>query len=1754
MQTAVPSPRLLAAILLSLAGTLFPCVRAATFTGAHQPGEGTLFQVPVPAGTANLSLRITNSTTAFSHVYLRTGATASTNDFDFVARIAPGVPSLALERPELVAGTNYALWVQTPTNSGPHGFTVTVDFNRPDARKATLPTVKPLAMDVSGVLNPGETNYFQVDVPPNVAGWRIVLSGTGSADPDIVVQRGALPGAQALKASSGRRLDTLFLPGTELPSGTYFVAVSLPSADPGNSTYSLRSEIHPLVTLDWDLGLGPEPTELYRNGSTLGGDYFFKIITTNTLAGLWRTRLEVERGDADLFLKQGALPTEAVKDHASTRAGSDGVALIQAGQFNNGQTWYVMVLGQPGAAWSLVSGNGYVPTLPPPGPDGRSGTNGVVAIEGVTFYRTTVPANALAWRVGLAGQTNVVLVNRDRAAHPLANPRPDWYLPGQLLLVPPYLRAGSDYFVSVAGVPGEEFALRTWPQPVTDVALDSTAVVRSTNEMYLTYRVPLPAEQVAWQVDLKATEGDPHLAVRDAFVGNEYVNTAYLELTNRATHLVTLVPPILHDGAYYVTVYGTPPFAATLANRRPPVSYVPYRFQATNLLPDEPGWRYYGVTNIEEQAASLGWELLLTNYPAGTELALRRNRAPGTWQYRSNLVQGTVTAPLVRTDAEIVTTNGYLQRPQHPADIWYVGVRHPLQAAGPYVLTARDIPVKPLGLGSDWRTESLQDMPPGYVQYFRVDAAAEALALEARVVDVTRGLPRLAVGRDLLPLSARSMLPGGSTWGTVNTSTNWPSGAQVHFETDWTGFNVSAQGTNESGMYFFAGRGNPLTPGTYYLGVFTGTGTGSTNRLGARVAVRGLFPGPSLPELAFAGGQATTPPLPAHDSAWYRVDVPPGQSTWKLKVQMPTNQEGMLVLRQTGVANYGAAVNPPTHLAGTRLRKANDEHYLLLPTFPATEIPAGAYHLGVVSEGRGPTAGRGGSNSCVFSVTSEGPLVFHDLATLDPLGRVPLTATAAQAGGEVRGFRFVVGEGTPALEIRLKDRVGNPRMSMRADGALPMLSDPYGYGGGGTATWSDDDFIRIPSPPPGEYRILVQAAAVGTAYPQASYVLEIAAQAARPLTFDAGVATVTNQLASGWEYFRVVVPGDTLGWDLRFTNITRGDPRLVVCRDAVPATLTTRTPGAGGWSPFVSTNWPSGWQIASEKDWTGYSQSAGGTNQAGQVFMVPMGNPLEPGEYIVGVSGGGIPRFHQCARLPADQPGHRRRLRHSRGPGGLRRRQRAGGGGAAAGGLLLPGANSGRDPELAGADGGAMGRQPDGRPAGWIAELRRQREHPGHQPGGLPPATLQSRALRPAALPARHQRSRRRLLLRARLRRTAPGCGSDRVRDGQRPSALPRAGGSRRSRSSGFPVLARDSRDPASGRRGTGRLPLRSPPRHGRRGSSFGRADRQSAHDPACRFGHPAQRRSVRAPGRLAGRLARRRLPADPGIRRRRVPAGGPGRSGGGPVRARRIHAPGLFARHGNHPPRLRRRDASGSGPHQQGVVVLLRGRTARGDGLGFAPDRSVRQRFGDGDLPRRLPADADFDLHLDVDHQLAGGRPAAAGARLDGLSKKGRRNRRGEQDLRRRHGLPAGAGPVRHRRDQRRSARGSGPVLSDHQPGHRRRFPDSRDPAGSRRDGHGPGDDECLASPRGCLLPGRRSGRDARLETGVARAAWGVPARGPQGRSAKHRGRLPAPRQRPGRRAQGPEDRRRSPAVRPDDRAGQRSGGTLFPRRGRRG
>ncbi len=755
-------------------------LKAQTFMGTNAPGTGANYSFTLGASVTNLSLVISNSSAAYSYLLLAKGRAPTDTDFDFSARINGVTNQINLQAPEFVA-TNYGLRVLTPATSTTHSFTVNLTTNRTDLRQPGHPVWKPLSFTTTGVITnvagAGAFHYFQVEAPTNLPGWRLVLSTT-NANADLYVRRGAPPTTGAyLKASSGQPVDTVVLDNTEATNSTYFIGVYLPAGNATNSTYTLTTEIGWLNTLTWDPGVADRGTQVYTNTSASGGDYYFKITTQNTANGAWRTALRVTSGEANLYLRLGSPAQTNSYSHASTRAGSDGFVLAQVAQWSPGQDWYLTVHATPGSQWTLMTGEPYVEQLPPLAADASSGTNGIIGPEGMRFFKTTISAGTLAWRLGLNGGNNTILVDDTRV--PVLQGYAgggyyDWSGTGQLLLVPNYINVGNQYLVGVIGNPGQSITLDSRQQPVADLAFNASTNVTASTYGYATFRVQVPVQQIAWQVNLAPVSGDPNIAVRQNNVPNEYTNDAFSEISGSVGDSVTMVPPILSDGTFYVTVYGTPPFSCSLTNGQPVITDVHYVFQITNDAPARAGWRFYRVVDTAEQLGTYGWDLELTNQLPGTEIALRRNAVPSRWNYRNCTANCSGSNP--RSYLDYSDTRGFLQRPGHQTDIWYIGVYQPTNALGSFVLSGAELTATPLSFDGVGSTQAIADQPNGKWQYFVFNVPpTNALGWDLRMTNVTSGDPRLVICRDRLPYDLNTHYYNGGYW-YAYADTTWPSG------------------------------------------------------------------------------------------------------------------------------------------------------------------------------------------------------------------------------------------------------------------------------------------------------------------------------------------------------------------------------------------------------------------------------------------------------------------------------------------------------------------------------------------------------------------------------------------------------------------------------------------------------------------------------------------------------------------------------------------------------------------------------------------------------------------------------------------------------------------------------------------------------------------------------------------------------------------------------------------------------------------
>ncbi len=1154
-----------------------------SFTATNQPGTATTFSFQITPAETNLSMRIANTAAAYSHLYLKRGSPPAESDFEFRASIDGQDNAIHLETPELGTG-EYFLMVRTPPGSAEHAFEVMVASNSPNLRTASTPVSKRSAMNATGSLDVGGWHYFKVDLPAGTPGWRVVLSHTGTGDPDLFIRRGSLPTQfDADKASQGQSIDTLIFSDAETAAGTYFVGVRLPDSAPGNATYTLSAELGYLTELTWDPGLTHEGTMVHTNRSPTGGDYYFKIKPNAPAVGVWRTALNVRSGEAHLYMARGAFPSPSSFQYKSDRPGSDGFVLAST-QFGPAEDWYILVTVSPAADWILLSGDVYVQELGTIAADASSGSGPVaVGPEGVRYFKTTTPANLPAWRLWLNGAGQDLLVKKAGAPH-METASYDLKQTGQMLVVPDYLTAGQAYFVGVPANPGSVIDLDSRVQPVSDLSFGAEAALAVTGFGCTTYRVQVPLEQIAWQIKAVPALGDPNIAVRRNLVPNEFNNDAFSEAGGAVADSLTLVPPGLSDGTFYITVYGNGPHTFTLSNGNPVITDISFVDRRVNDDPDRVGWRFYRVANIEEQLGTLGWNLFLENQAPGAAIALRRNAVPGWWTYRSNNNAGVSGTGYVDASG-----GDFLQRPGHQADIWYVGIYSGGAPLGTVVLNTGLLTAEPLTF--DGGSVTRASVPAGKWEYFRVEVPAGALGWDVRAVNVVGGRARLSVRRGVLPDSLGS---GGfpTTCGWPEFATNWPGGAQWAAELDWTGREYSADGTSELGQVWAAGMGHPLEPGTYYVGVLAEGNGGSP--VSYMLVSRGVGEGMSLPvvDLPFAGGTVTNASLMAREAAYYRVVVPENVASWQVKLKL-TEGEALLGIMKGAIPGVGiqaglyvdslhtCSVQPPqpndVGAAGRKTKKAGDEHFLLLPPTGQASLSAGAYYLAVVSEGQNAAeANRIGTGPVSYVVESVGELPVIDLGTV---AEADLVRPQTIQGGQVQAYRFRVPDEVRILEVGLEDRVGNPVMALTSGPGLPKVAyvpyhwwwgdhrtrfDEYGSEGGEEGSRLEtSNVLTLVNLAPGVCTVLVKADSepFGSGiYPDANYTLRLRRLGITQLGFDGGGQPSSSASASLADnrrvFFSVSVPPTvdsmpTLGWKLDLAQL-QGDAVLRVRKDRLP--------------------------------------------------------------------------------------------------------------------------------------------------------------------------------------------------------------------------------------------------------------------------------------------------------------------------------------------------------------------------------------------------------------------------------------------------------------------------------------------------------------------------------------------------------------------------------------------------------------------------
>jgi hypothetical protein len=1004
------------------------------------------------------------------------------------------------------------------------------------------------------------------------------------------------------------------------------------------------------AVLAWDGGESEAGSQAVAQPSTAAGRYFFRV--SARAAEVWRTRLTVTAGEADLYLAKGEVPVPGAEGTiAAAQAGSDGLLLGKT-KFGAGETWYLLVdVPVAGSEWSLVSGSPYIHdlgTLPYTDANadgtyniGEASQDGGVAgrvmgPEGVAFFKVTLPPNVPAWALWMNGGQELLGVRKNQVPVLFdGGLTADRKRNGSLLLVPPYLGQGSDsYFVSVSGTPGSTYSLDSRIQQIEDMDFEGTVPsIAVTGSPYRVFRVEVPAEQVIWDLSLEPLSGDPNLCVSKQTVPAESDNEALSEAAGGVRDSITLVSPDLTNGTWFITLFGSGPYETNLVSGTPAITDIGYRSTVANDQPERGGWRYYRVPDIGAQLGTLGWQLELENAPPGTEISLRRALAPGTWKRKAG---GAAVATSVR-HVDFSSATGILQRVDHEADIWYVGVYQPDTALGNFTLTLRDI-VATAGAFDD-HVVPVSGQIEGEWRYFRInvpdDPALLGWYLDLSGVSGTT-TAKITVRRDRLPPA-----PPGSPAVTAASSL-WPSGANWAQTADFTGVMQDFGGAGVAGNHFLAAAGpyRPLQAGTYYVGVLAGSlqpPPGPVKTVSYQLRSRGIGGGHAIPvtPLDPAGGSVTLTDLAPRDFRFFSLTIPAGAQVpaWALTLN-PTAGDLLMQVRRDSLPDFstsalvgenvvtGAGVG--TVVGGKRMKRSGGEKLTLLPEHGEAFLQPGTYYAAVVSEGATPTT------AALGEAAASGTLGSTTDVPVTDLGVVTGTASATAfdlPGGDLAVYRLTVPAGARVLEAWLSGRGGNPGISLVKGEGMPKpwpgtttVNNGYGWVGGQNAP-THPVLVSVPEPEAGVYTLIVRANAEGANFPNGAGTLHLRVVESLPELQVLGPATslrVDGQLAESWRYFTLTVPENPAlkGIHLTLRDVSSGLPRMVIRKGSgLPRDFTTT---AGLNSDSIA--WPDDAQWTQANDFTAITKNSAGATVSGRGFLCAYDAPMGPGVYTIGVA------------------------------------------------------------------------------------------------------------------------------------------------------------------------------------------------------------------------------------------------------------------------------------------------------------------------------------------------------------------------------------------------------------------------------------------------------------------------------------------------------------------------------------------------------
>jgi len=567
-----------------------------------------------------------------------------------------------------------------------------------------------------------------------------------------------------------------------------------------------------------------------------------------------------------------------------------------------------------------------------------------------------------------------------------------------------------------------------------------------------------------------------------------------------------------------------------------------------------------------------------------------------------------------------------LVHPNPAAGTYRLLLRAAIRTGSTYEPAAGTLTIRQVGqtaLPFDGGTATVTEQPEESWSFFAFDVPGSGALLgwDLRVENArrTNGVlstsPEVVIRRDIPP-------PGGAALNT--SSTDWRSGEFWNVQSDWTKLDLNLDGSRHAGVVLPAGR--PLKGGRYLVGVKArSAATSYTLRSrgigeGFSIPVTPLLPSPN------AAARLTVNDLLFREAAYFKIELT-GAAPENLLViadALAATTDFRLALRRDGLPGTGAS--PNTNLAAPHGVMASknesgedqpeEELYIALPPSGQATLPAGVYYAAVISEGDAE-AGTPAENAVDFTIGAVSPIPIEDLGSVPGTGEVLVQRPFSLRPGAIAVFQADIAPNSTGRSAGLAPYSGISGLAVNS-GVTDRLPRPVttpneGYGleggdltGGYIATIVGTGLCQ--DIPDGISRFVVRALPGSTGWKPATGIFYIGNCEAFPLLDCNGGTHSGNLLPRSWMHYKIIIPEGLHGWDLKCLSSRSLD---LVIRRTVPAENVTAT------VTHASTAWPPQGVYAVTGDWTNRPSSADGSSFLWSVL--PMGAPLEPGTYYIGL-------------------------------------------------------------------------------------------------------------------------------------------------------------------------------------------------------------------------------------------------------------------------------------------------------------------------------------------------------------------------------------------------------------------------------------------------------------------------------------------------------------------------------------------------------